>query len=78
MNGWMTRIVKVLEELTGQAVQLTPDENLFTALGIDSVQVILLVSMLEQEFEVQFGFDDLPNMVSLSSIADMVIRQGGV
>ncbi|MBF0342237.1 MAG: acyl carrier protein [Magnetococcales bacterium] len=77
MQDWTQRIAKVLEELTGQPVKLTEDANIFTALGIDSVQVIMLVSMLEEEFNVQFGFDDLPEMTSMASIAVMVGRLGG-
>lgn len=44
----------------------------------DSLRTVTLVSVLEEEFGVQIGMDDLDRLVSFDSVLDFLRRKGAI
>lgn len=54
---------------------LTPDSDMFESLGVDSVQVLELLSELEQEFGVEIPDYELRGVKTFSELAAVIARR---
>lgn len=54
---------------------LTPDDDLFKSLGIDSFQALDLLSRLEEEFGVEIPDYELQGITTFRGLADVIGRR---
>lgn len=59
----------------GQRPQLAPDDDVFESLGIDSVQVLELLSELENELEIELPDYELRNVKTFAQLAAAIDRR---
>jgi acyl carrier protein len=57
--------------------RLSPDDDLFSALGIDSVQALALLSELEDTFDVEIPDYELQDARTFRALAAVVDRRTG-
>jgi acyl carrier protein len=57
------------------AGQLAPDDDVFESLGIDSVQVLELLSELENELEIELPDYELRNVKTFAQLAAAIDRR---
>jgi acyl carrier protein len=70
-----TRLRQEVSERAEMAVE-NVDENAHLAdLGIDSLQALQLLVLLERDYQITIGDDDLKHFTSISSIVDLVSRR---
>ena len=56
---------------------LTPEDDIFEALGIDSVQVLELLSELEMHFDVEIPDYELREVRTFAELAEQIDRRAG-
>lgn len=74
---------RVLDRLLGLAAErfsreregLTPDDDLFDALAIDSMQALSLLTALEETFEVEIPDYEVQDVRTFSELAEVVARR---
>ncbi len=57
---------------------LAPEDDIFEALGIDSVQVLELLSELEMYFDVEIPDYELREVRTFAELAEQIERRAGV
>jgi len=78
----MTPLQKVLHELMDRAAErfeidrdsLSPDDDIFSALGIDSMQALELITLLENRFGIELPDYELQDVRDFRALA-IVIHQ---
>jgi acyl carrier protein len=55
--------------------QIVPDADVFESLGIDSVQVLELLSELEQEFDIEIPDYELRNVKTFAELGRVIDRR---
>ena len=77
--GVMSTIERVLslaaKRFARDVAQLKPDDDVFESLGIDSVQVLELLSELENELEIELPDYELRNVKTFAQLATAVDRR---
>ena len=64
------RVIKILSELSGQE-GITPQDTLKDNLGLDSLNMVSMLLLFEEEFEIEFKECDM-NPYDLLNVADAV------
>lgn len=57
------------EELSIPVAQVTPDAKIVDDLGANSLDVVELLSQLEDEFDIVIPDDDIENLVTVADVA---------
>lgn len=74
-----TTVVTLLElcarRFKREPSELRPDDDVFDSLGIDSVQVLSLLSELEQHFDVEIPDYELRDVRSFAQLAECIERR---
>lgn len=68
-----TRLVSLAEKRFGK--KLAPEDDLFAALGIDSMQALELLSEIEQTFDIEVPDWEVARVTTLSGLAAIVTRR---
>lgn len=76
----MPTLQKVLHELMDQASErfevdrdaLSPDDDLFAALGIDSMQALELITLLENHFSIELPDYELQDVRDFRGLATVI------
>ncbi len=72
----LPRLVTLTAKRFGEAGgRLQPGDDLYEALGIDSMQAMDLLTALESEFDVEIPDYELAEVRTLASIAEIVSRR---
>lgn len=58
------------EELSIPVAQVTPDAKIVDDLGANSLDVVELLSQLEEEFDIVIPDDDIENLVTVADVAE--------
>jgi acyl carrier protein len=58
-----------------RAERLTPGDDLYASLGIDSMQAMTLLTSIEDEFGIEVPDYELQGIRTMSSLADVVARR---
>lgn len=58
------------EELSIPVAQVTPDAKIVDDLGANSLDVVELLSQLEDEFDIVIPDDDIENLVTVADVAE--------
>lgn len=71
-----TKVKKCICDVLGTEVNISDDANLMYDYNMDSIQIMNVIVQLEDEFDIEFEFDDLniDNMLVFSKLVDMVNR----
>lgn len=64
----------LVEELSVNAADITPDAELIGDLGINSLELADLVLQCEEKFDVEIGDDDIHGFVTVGDVADYLER----
>ena len=66
-------LVELMEADTGNTyAYLTDGQNLRTDLGLDSVDVVSIVSQVERKFRIRMTQDGLAKLVTLGDVLDLL------
>jgi len=68
-------IALAAQRFSRNAGSLEPDDDVFESLGIDSVQVLELLSELENELEIELPDYELRNVKTFSQLAAAIDRR---
>ena len=72
-NGIKQTLVEIMEADTGETfANLEETSNLRTHLGLDSVDVVSIVSQVERHFRLRLSQQDLEKLVTLSDLLDLL------
>jgi acyl carrier protein len=72
-NGIKQKLIEIMEADTGETfANLEESSNLRTDLGLDSVDVVSIVSQVERHFRLRLSQQDLEKLVSLSDLLDLL------
>jgi len=69
-----TRLLALLANFLDQPVNLAPDTDFVTGLGLESVQVMEFVMEVEEAFDIAIDLDSLSTVRTLSDLAAVVER----
>lgn len=58
------------EELNVPVEKVTPDAKIVDDLGANSLDVVELLSQLEEEFDIMIPDDDIENLVTVADVAE--------
>lgn len=67
---------KIVCDVLNDEVEIADNINLMYDLNMDSIQIVNVVAMLEERFDIEFELEDLniDNLVSFSKLAETVER----
>ena len=60
----------LVEELSVNEADITPDAELIGDLGINSLELADLVLQCEEKFDVEIGDDDIHGFITVGNVAD--------
>ena len=74
------QLMAVLTEMVGRAlfkknVQIGPDDHLQTQIGLDSMGINEIASMLEDKYNIQFDDRDVKEIKTLNTTVDLLLRK---
>lgn len=64
----------LVEELSVNEADITPDAELVGDLGINSLELADLVLQCEEKFDIEIGDDDIHSFVTVGDVADYLER----
>jgi acyl carrier protein len=68
-----TTVVELLEADTGESFQdLKDTDNLREGLGLDSVDVVSVVSQVERKFHIRLSHEELEKLVTVGDVLDLL------
>ena len=68
-----TTLIELMEADTGETYgNLEDDKNLRTELGLDSVDVVSIVSQVERRFRIRLSQQDLEKLVTIGDVLDLL------
>jgi acyl carrier protein len=67
-------IIEVLKSMGYKSEEYSENTNLFKDIGIDSLDAIELVTKLEEEYNVTIPDDQINNITTIGSAADLVCK----
>jgi acyl carrier protein len=66
-------LVEILESDTGNSYsELSETDNLREGLGLDSVDVVSVVSQIERRFKIRMTHEELEKLVTVSDVLDLL------
>ena len=65
-------VISVLKTVNPMAIDVTPDSDLVTDLGFDSLQIMEVIAELEDRFDVSIPLNDMPSTRKVSQIVARV------
>jgi len=66
-------LIELLEADTGEKyADLPEDANLREGLGLDSVDVVSVVSQIERQFRIRLTHEELEKLVTVSNVLDLL------
>ena len=72
-NSIRRTLVELMEADTGETyADISDDKNLRTDLGLDSVDVVSIVSQVERRFRIRLSQQDLEKLVSVGDVLDLL------
>jgi acyl carrier protein len=67
-------LVEILESDTGNSyAELTEADNLREGLGLDSVDIVSVVSQVERRFKIRLTHEELEKLITVSDILDLLV-----
>lgn len=71
----LEKVQEMLAEALNKPVsEITPDAKIIDDLGADSLDVVELLSRLEDEFGIVIPDEDVENLVTVSDVADELAK----
>jgi acyl carrier protein len=70
-----TRLRQEVSERAEMAIENVDEDAHLADLGIDSLQALQLLVLLERDYQITIGDDDLKHFTSINSIVDLVSRR---
>ena len=67
-----SEVISVLKTVNPMAIDVTPDSDLVTDLGFDSLQIMEVIAELEDRFDVSIPLNDMPSTRKVSQIVARV------
>lgn len=67
-------IIEALKSMGYKSEEYSENTNLFKDIGIDSLDTIELVTKLEEEYDVTIPDDQINNITTIGSAADLVCK----
>jgi acyl carrier protein len=67
-----SEVISVLKAVNPMAIDVTPDSDLVTDLGFDSLQIMEVIAELEDRFDVSIPLNDMPSTRKVSQIVARV------
>ena len=67
-----SEVISVLKAVNPMAIEVTPDSDLVTDLGFDSLQIMEVIAELEDRFDVSIPLNDMPSTRKVSQIVARV------
>ena len=67
-----SEVISVLKAVNTMAIEVTPDSDLVTDLGFDSLQIMEVIAELEDRFDVSIPLNDMPSTRKVSQIVARV------
>ena len=64
----------LVDELSVNEADITPDAELIGDLGINSLELADLVLQCEEKFDIEIGDDDIHGFVTVGDVADYLER----
>jgi acyl carrier protein len=71
------RVLAALEEFGAEPTELAPDAT-FEALDVDSLDLVELAQIVQEEYGVEIKGEDMPKLKSVSDAVDLVVARVGV
>jgi acyl carrier protein len=71
-----TRVFDALEEFGADADEITLEAT-FEALDIDSLDLVELGQIVQEEYGVEIKGEDMPNMKTVGSAVDLIAERAG-
>ena len=69
-------LVELMEADTGETyTNVDDDKNLRTDLGLDSVDVVSIVSQVERRFRIRLSQQDLEKLVTVGDVLDLLQKK---
>jgi acyl carrier protein len=69
-----TTVIELLEADTGESFQdLKDTDNLREGLGLDSVDVVSVVSQVERKFHIRLSHEELEKLVTVGDVLDLLM-----
>jgi acyl carrier protein len=69
-------LIELLEADTGENfAQLEDGQNLREELGLDSVDVVSIVSQIERRFRIRLTHQELENLVKVADVLDLLMTK---
>jgi acyl carrier protein len=66
-------LIELLEADTGEKYpNLTEDQNLREGLGLDSVDVVSIVSQIERQFRIRLSHQELETLVTVGDVLNLL------
>ncbi|MGB0909596.1 MAG: acyl carrier protein [Nitrospirales bacterium] len=70
----LLRLYEILGPLTKEGRTLAPDTQLVADLGLDSMQVMELLSNIEDEFDISVPLNIVPDVRTVNDLADQISK----
>jgi acyl carrier protein len=70
------RVVQALEEFGADPDAITPDAT-FESLDVDSLDLVELGQIVQEEYGVEIKGEDMPNMKTVGSAVDLIAERAG-
>ena len=67
------KIIDVIEKSTETELELTPDTELFADMGLSSVEVVVMLGDLEDDFGIDIPAADIRNVRTIGELSDLII-----
>lgn len=67
----------LIDELSINAADITPDAELVNDLGINSLELADLILLCEEKFDIEIGDDVINNFVTVSDVSDYLAEVTG-
>jgi acyl carrier protein len=75
-NILRSTLIELLEADTGESFQnLQESDNLREGLGLDSVDVVSLISQIERKFHVRLSHDELVTLSTVGTVLDLLLSK---
>ena len=73
----LQRVIGVLATMADTDEEITADSELIEDLGISSMDVLFLISSLEEEFKIKVPEKQIRQMVTVGDVADIITELVG-
>ena len=71
-SEFINKIYQILQPFVKQDITLTEDSELVTELGLSSLQVMMLVEQIEDQFDISVPLNILPDIRSIRDLAQQL------